>query len=134
MRGIVIHANGHFRRTLEGRDNEYQLRVEAVTSLPKVDTGGTSDPSRPLHFIFYCDGKSFAGSQRVVLTTGRRYPNVEHWFILPAVTQQVSEGLASQSTLAAVSSGGLRRRIDKVRRRVDKAHRITSLQSSTMEK
>ncbi len=121
MRGIVIHANGRFRRTLEGRNNEYQLRVEAVTSLPKIDTGGTSDATRPLHFIFYCDGKSFAGSRRVVLTTGRRYPNVEHWFILPAATPQVSESLASQYSPAAVSSGAIRRRVDKVRHRIDKA-------------
>ena len=101
MRGIVIHAKGHFRRTLEGRNNEYQLAAKAVTSLPKVDNGGRLHPSRPLYFIFYCDGKSFAGSRRVVLTTGRRYPNVEHWFILPAEIQQVHESLTTQGSQKA---------------------------------
>ncbi len=83
MRGIVIHSRGHYRRCLEGRTNEYQLSVKALS--PATETGGdkSTRPTRPAYFIFSCDGKAFASSARVVVTKGRRYPGVEHWFILP---------------------------------------------------
>ena len=82
MRGIVIHSRGHFRRCLEGRTNEYRLSVEA---LAPAATGGDKGKglTRPAYFIFYCDGKAFASSERVVMMKGRRYPDVEHWFMLP---------------------------------------------------
>ncbi len=82
MKGTVIHSRGHYRRFLEGRDNDGHLSVKAIMPVPQAGEPSGSQ-SRPVYFVFYCDGKSFAGSQKVVLTKGRRYPDVEHWFILP---------------------------------------------------
>ncbi len=81
MRGTVIHANGRFRRSLENLKNRGQLTVKAVTSLAPIGAGKPGTQLRPLYYAFYHDGKSFAGSPRVMLVKGRRYPNVEHWFI-----------------------------------------------------
>ncbi|HYE65271.1 MAG TPA: hypothetical protein VD966_06795 [Pyrinomonadaceae bacterium] len=84
MRGTVIHARGHFRRCLEGRNNEGQITVKAI--MPVAASQNGTEPAqaqRPLFYVFYYDGKSFAGSRKVVLAKGRRYPNVEHWFISP---------------------------------------------------
>jgi len=84
MRGTVIHSGKQFRRCLEGRNNEYQLSVKAIMPALPTSEGPeyTAAQPRPTHFVFYCNGKSFTVSQRVILTKGRRYPNVEHWFIV----------------------------------------------------
>ncbi len=84
MRGIVLHSRGHFRRCLEGRTNEYQLSVQALSPAPELGGSKSKSPTRPAYYIFSCAGKAFASSERVVVTKGRRYPSVEHWFILPA--------------------------------------------------
>ena len=84
MRGIIIHSRGHFRRCLEGRTNEYQLSVEVLSPATEPAGGKSISPARPAYYIFCCDGKAFASSARVVMRKGRRYPGVEHWFILPA--------------------------------------------------
>ena len=95
MKGIVIHSHGHFRRCLEGRNNEYQLTVGAPVARHETplnnETIRNNKGSPPVYFIFYCDGKPFAGSDRVVVAKGRRYPDVEHWFILPDETRQRSQ-------------------------------------------
>lgn len=87
MRGIVVHSRGHFRRCLEGRNNEARLTVKAVMPVPPQGTGCLTAQSRPVHFLFYYGSHAFAGSKRVVLLKGRRYPDVEHWFILPDETE-----------------------------------------------
>ena len=37
----------------------------------------------PVCFIIEDGGQGIAKSSRVLLTKGRRYPGVEHWFVLP---------------------------------------------------
>ena len=83
MKGTVIHCGGRFRRILEGRDNNSQVKVEVQTpELPSYEeTEGAPSRSRPAHFTFYIDGQSFAASQKVMLAKGRRYPQIEHWFV-----------------------------------------------------
>lgn len=83
MKGTVIHCNGRFRRILEGRDNKNQVKVEvqAVELASREETESASSGSRPAHFTFYVNGQSFAASPKVVLARGRRYPQVEHWFV-----------------------------------------------------
>lgn len=83
MKGTVIHYEGRFRRILEGRNNNSQIKVEVQTpELPlSEETEGTLSISRPAHFTFYVDGQSFAASRKVTLAKGRRYPHIEHWFV-----------------------------------------------------
>ena len=83
MKGTVIHYGGRFRRILEGRNNNSQMKVEVQTpELPiSEEIEGTLLTSRPAHFTFYVDGQSFAASRKVMLSKGRRYPQIEHWFV-----------------------------------------------------
>ncbi len=86
MKGIVIHCEGRVLRCLEGRYNEGRLSVQAVLPVPTLQKGeeqaGTVPP-RPVTFAFYYGGKLYACARKVVMTTGRRYPGVEHWFVYP---------------------------------------------------
>ncbi len=83
MKGTIIHCGGRFRRILEGRGNNSQMNVEVQTTKlpPSEETENALSRSHLAHFTFYVDGKSFAASQKVMLTKGRRYPQIEHWFI-----------------------------------------------------
>lgn len=85
MRGLVVHYQGKVKRALEGRGNDGRLDVKVVTPVPV--NGGTARlgraAQRPVYFIFNFDGRPFAASKNVRITNGRRYPNVEHWFIGP---------------------------------------------------
>ncbi len=91
MEGVVIHYNGRIRRSLRGRVNDIRLDVQVVTAVQKTFTGQahveerpTRDfGERPLYFVFTIDGRTIAASRRVSLMKGRRYPGVEHWFVLP---------------------------------------------------
>ena len=85
MRGLVIHYQGKVRRALEGRGNDGRLDVRVVTPVPLNDdtTRLGRVAQRPLYFVFNFDGRPFASSKNVRVTSGRRYPDVEHWFIVP---------------------------------------------------
>src|SRR3712207_8575845 len=48
---------------------------------------------RSVTFVFYEGRRVIAKSPRVLVMRGRRYPDVEHWFILPE-----AEGLDRKST------------------------------------
>jgi len=86
MRGVVIHCEGRSLRCIEGRRNGGRLSVQAVMPVSAERRGeGQMDavPSRPLHFAFYLGGRLYASARKVVMTKGRRYPGVEHWFVYP---------------------------------------------------
>lgn len=80
MRGIVIHHPGGVRRSIEGRAKGPRLSVRPILAPPPGD--GRIN-SRPACFIFDDGGRVIAKSSRVLLTRGRSYPGVEHWFVLP---------------------------------------------------
>lgn len=91
MKGIVIHHQGKIWRSLEGRVSIGRLAIQAITSVP-LDQKGTASRfavKRPLFFVFSVGGRTFAASQNVRLKKGRRYPNVEHWFVLPDPQQHL---------------------------------------------
>ncbi|MBA3322339.1 MAG: hypothetical protein H0T45_12970 [Pyrinomonadaceae bacterium] len=86
MRGVVIHCEGRALRCIEGRRNMGRLTIQAVMPVSAARRGEGqlgAVPSRPLHFAFYRSGKLYACARKVVMTTGRRYPGVEHWFVYP---------------------------------------------------
>ena len=79
MRGIVIHHRRGVIRALSGRAGGGRLSVRPVLALPP--SGELS--SRPVTYVFYEGERVIATSSSVLLTRGRRYPGVEHWFVLP---------------------------------------------------
>lgn len=83
MKGTVVHCGGRFRRVIEGRSNNSQVKVEVQNSEPSSPAEKEREDQRssPAHFTFYINGQSFAASQRVTLIKGRRYPQIEHWFV-----------------------------------------------------
>ncbi len=91
MEGMIIHYNGRIKRFLKGRDNDTRLDVQVVTPVQKPFAGQAiiEEPrqrnfgERPLYFVFTIDGRTIAASRKVSLMKGRRYPGVEHWFVLP---------------------------------------------------
>ena len=86
MKGIVIHYENGLRRAMEGRTNGGALSVQPIMAI--APTGGVIR-IRPLSFVFYEGGKVIAKSSRVLLMKGRRYPDVEHWFVLPEIMVNV---------------------------------------------
>ncbi len=80
MKGIVIHSEGRILRATDGKNNVCRLSVKPVMPDP-MESGEKSD--RPIRFVFFDGPRPIASSSRVVLMKGRRYPNVEHWFVLP---------------------------------------------------
>ena len=80
MKGIVIHHRGGVRRRLEGRTGCDRLSVRPVLAPPPASGRITN---RPAAFIFEEGSQVIAKSSRVLLVRGRRYPAVEHWFVLP---------------------------------------------------
>ncbi len=102
MKGIVIHYQGKVRRALEGRGNCSWLDIRVINPVPlNQETAALGCVAqRPLYFVFNFNGRPFAASQNVVLTKGRRYAGVEHWFIMPERKQQ-SEIHKPQQTSAA---------------------------------
>lgn len=102
MKGIVIHYKGKIWRALEGRVSIGRLAIEAIPPVPLKHEGTNRDCSarRPLYYVFTVAGRTIAASKNVTLKKGRRFPNVEHWFVLPEVNhpfestdlQQVSPG------------------------------------------
>ncbi len=83
MKGIVVHHQGKIWRSLEGRVSIGRLAVQAITSVPLKQEGTNRGcaVTRPVYFVFSVGGQTFAASQNVTLRKGRRYPDVEHWFV-----------------------------------------------------
>ena len=82
MKGIVIHYENGLRRAMEGRITGGALSVQPILA---VASPRGVIRVRPLSFVFYEGGKVIAKSSRVLLMKGRRYPDVEHWFVLPEI-------------------------------------------------
>ena len=80
MKGIVIHHENGIRRAIEGKVTQGRLSVRPILA---VAASRLEKTARPLSFVFYEDGRVIAKSSRVLVTSGRRYPGVEHWFVLP---------------------------------------------------
>ena len=96
MIGIVIHHQKGVVRALRGRAGGGRLSVRPVLAVPP--SGELS--SRPVTYVFYEGERVIAESPRVLLMTGRRYPGVEHWFVLPEagchpVTAELSQATAA---------------------------------------
>jgi hypothetical protein len=85
MRGIVIHHENGIIRAIEGKATQGRLSVRPI---PAVAPPRGKTAVRPVAFVFYEEGRVIAKSSRVLLTSGRRYPGVEHWFVLPEGAQQ----------------------------------------------
>ena len=85
MRGIVIHYENNIRRAIEGKVTQGRLSVRPILAVAPPQRETTA---RPLSFVFYEDGRVIAKSSRVLVTSGRRYPGVEHWFVLPEGVRQ----------------------------------------------
>jgi hypothetical protein len=84
MKGIVIHHENGIRRAIEGKSTQGRLSVRPIPAVAPRGKGTL----RTLSFVFYEEGRVIAKSSRVILTRGRRYPDVEHWFVLPEVAWQ----------------------------------------------
>jgi hypothetical protein len=80
MIGIVIHHPKGIVRALGGRAGAGRLSVRPVLAIapPRGEVA-----SRPVTYVFYEGERVIANSPRVLLIRGRRYPEVEHWFVLP---------------------------------------------------
>ena len=97
MQGVIIHYDGKIKRFLKGRENDARLRVLTVNPLPKSSETPPHPGERlprdfwqiPLRFIFTVDNRTFATSRKVSLMKGRRYPGVEHWFVMPDEPQHI---------------------------------------------
>ena len=80
MRGIIIHHQRGVARALRGRAGGGRLSVRPVLTV--APPRGEVCP-RPVTYVFYEGERVIANSPRVLLMSGRRYPEVEHWFVLP---------------------------------------------------
>ena len=87
MKGIVIHYKHGIRRAVEGRTKAQTLSVQPIQALAPL---GGKISVRPVSFVFYEGGRVIAKSSRVLLMMGRRYPDVEHWFVLPEMMRNTS--------------------------------------------
>jgi len=102
MKGIVIHHQGKVRRALEGRTTDGRLEIETITPVPfnqDMERLGCAT-RRPIYFTFSFGGRPFAASQNVMLAKGRRYPDVEHWFIMSEPERQLKLPHAKQTSAA----------------------------------
>ena len=91
MKGIVIHHNGKIWRALEGRVGIGRLAIQAITPVPfkQEGTSGECAVRRPVYFIFRVGDRTIAAAKNVTLRKGRRYPNVEHWFVPSELKQHL---------------------------------------------
>ena len=100
MKGIVIHHQGRIWRALEGRVSMGQFAIKAITPVPLKQEGTSRGCAirRPIYFTFSVGGRTFAASQNVTLRKGRRYPEVEHWFVLSESRQHLELNELQQSS------------------------------------
>ncbi len=96
MRGIVIHNRKGVVRALRGKPGR-RLSVRPVLALAPPRGEVTS---RPVTYVFYEGERVIAKSSRVLLMRGRRYPDVEHWFVLPEEECQTDTPELSRATAA----------------------------------
>ncbi len=107
MKGIVIHHQGKMWRSLEGRVSRGRLAIAAINSVPSTpkETSRGCTVQRPMYFVFSVRGRTVAASQNVMLRKGRRYPEVEHWFVLSESRQHLELNELQQASNAHVSVG-----------------------------
>ena len=105
MKGIVVHHQGKIWRSLEGRGSVGCLAIQAINAVPvkQEGAGSGSGVRRPLYFIFSIGGRPFAASKNVTLRKGRRYPDVEHWFVLSESPQHFELNELQQASGSPVS-------------------------------
>ena len=96
MKGIVVHHNGKLWRTLEGRVSNGRLAI----SVKQEAVNQGCAVRRPVYFVFSFRGQTIAAAKNVTLKKGRRYPDVEHWFI-PSELKQHLELTQLQQVSAA---------------------------------
>jgi hypothetical protein len=94
MRGIVIHHQRGVIRAFRSRAGGGRLSVRPVLAVPP--SGEIS--SRPVTYVFYEGERVIASSPRVLLMRGRRYPEVEHWYVLPEAECRPAAAELSQTT------------------------------------
>ena len=99
MRGIVIHMGGRVRRSIGGRGDTGRLSVVPVLPVTRAGVTPSETNTRPVRFVFYEGGRQIASSTRVLVARGRRYPGVEHWFVLPEEGRR--EGASVMATIKA---------------------------------
>ena len=97
MTGIVIHHPKGIVRALGGRAGGRRLSVRPVLAVapPRGEVS-----SRPVTYVFYEGERVIANSPRVLLMRGRRYPGVEHWFVLPEAGRHPATAELSQAAAA----------------------------------
>ena len=104
MKGIVVHHQGKIWRSLEGRGSVGRLEIRTINAVPVKQEGACGGPAvrRPLYFVFSIGGRRFAASKNVTLRKGRRYPDVEHWFVLSESPQHLELNELQQASVAPV--------------------------------
>ena len=125
MRGIVIHMGGRVRRSIGGRGNTGRLSVVPVVPVTRAGVTPSETNARPVRFVFYDGERQIASSTKVVLMLGRRYPGVEHWFVLPEA-ERWAEAFEPLRRPADLWSPGPGRRASSLSRRRRKAASRTS--------
>ena len=100
MKGIVIHHQGKIWRSA----NIGRLAVKAITPVPLTREGTSRGGAvrRPVYFVFSIGGRTIAASQNVILRKGRRYPDVEHWFVLSDFRQNLELNDLQQASATPV--------------------------------
>lgn len=104
MKGIVIHHQGKIWRSLEGRVSTGRLAIETINSVPMTpkESSRGCTVQRPVYFVFSLRGRTFAASQNVMLRKGRRYPDVEHWFVLSESRQNLELNELQQASATPI--------------------------------
>ena len=104
MKGIVIHHQGKIWRALQGRSSAGRFTILAITPVPlkREETSRRYAVRRPILFIFSVGGRTLATSQNVTVRSGRRYPEVEHWFMMSESRQHFELNELQQTSAAPV--------------------------------
>lgn len=115
MKGIVIHHQGKIWRALQGRNSVGRFAILAIAPVPLKQAGTSRGGAvrRPVHFVFSVGARSLATSQNVTFRNGRRYPEVEHWFMMPESRQHFGpQRVATDFSSAGVSVNLASRNVD----------------------
>ncbi len=83
MKGTVVHFRGKFRRSIERKGIKPRVKVEITLpeTLTNEESAGDEATRRPPHYAFFVNGELFAYSRKVTFAQGRRYSQIEHWFV-----------------------------------------------------
>jgi hypothetical protein len=103
MKGIVIHHKGKIWRALEGRASIGRLAIQAITPVPFKPEGTSREIAvrRPVYFVFRVGTRTIAAAKNVTLKKGRRYPDVEHWFVPSELKQHLDLNELQQISAAS---------------------------------